>query len=102
MLSNIVWRQDIVGETTGNHHLAGVQLDTGVPEPWSELEVGATHPGAGLVLEVHPPAVAQGVQMVVKATVYDKPALLLPCLNWSHRLPGSANRYVLSRVIAYQ
>ena len=53
MLRDVIWSEDVIGEAARHHHLAGVELKAGVPEPGSELQVGAAHPGAGLLLQVH-------------------------------------------------
>ena len=81
----------------GHKHLA-VQCDTGVAFPGPELEVGAAHPGALLLLQVDPPAVPQegeGPVVVDYATVDEEAALFLPRLYRGHGGPGSANRGVL-------
>ena len=82
-----------VGAAADHHHLA-LQCDTGVLQPWPELEVGAPDPGAGLLLQVDPPAVAHGGP-VVATTVDEEAALFLPRLYRGHGGPGSANRGVL-------
>ena len=99
MLRDVIGSEDVIGEAARHHHLAGVELKAGVPEPGSELQVGAAHPGAGLLLQVHPPAVAQGRQRVVETAVDDEAALLLPRLDGGHGLPGAAHGGVISRVI---
>ena len=99
MFRDVIGSEDVIGEAARHHHLAGVELKAGVPEPGSELQVGAAHPGAGLLLQVHSPAVAQGRQRVVETTVDDKTALLLPRLDGGHGLPGAAHGGVISRVI---
>ena len=50
MFRDVIGGEDVVGEAAGHHDLAGVQLEAGVPEARPELQVGAVHPGAGLVL----------------------------------------------------
>ena len=83
-----------VGAAADHHHLA-LQCDTGVLQPGPELEVGAPHPGAGLLLQVDPPAVPQDGPVVVQASIDEETALLLPRLYRGHGGPGSANRGVL-------
>ena len=74
-----------------HHHLAA-QCDAGVACPGPELEVGAPHPGAGLLLQVDPPAVAQDGPDVDVATVDEEAALILPRLYRGHGGSGSATR----------
>ena len=100
MFRHVIGGEDIVGEAPRHHDLAVVQLDAGVPEARPPLQVGAAHPGAGLLLQVHPPAVAQGRQRVVETAVDDEAALLLPRLDGGHGLPGAAHWDVVSRVVA--
>ena len=76
-----------------HHHLAA-QCHAGVAIPGPELEVGAPDPGAGLLLQVDPPAVAHSGP-VVASTVDEEAALFLPRLYRGHGGPGSANRGVL-------
>ena len=78
----------------GHKHLA-VQCDTGVAFPGPELEVGAAHPGALLLLQVDPPAVSQANPVVAQASIEEEAALFLPRLYRGHGGPGSANRGVL-------
>ena len=84
---------DVVAASS-HHHLA-LQCDAGVLQPGPELEVGAPHPGAGLLLQVDPPAVPQDGPVVVQASIDEEAALLLPRLYRCHGGPGSANRGVL-------
>ena len=84
---------DVVA-ATGHHNLA-LKCDTGVAIPGPELEVGAPDPGAGLLLQVDPPAVSQANPVVAQASIEEEAALFLPRLYWGHGGPGSANRAVL-------
>ena len=96
MLSEIVGVGEVIGvvETAGHQHLV-VQCDTGVTCPGLELKVGAPDPGAGLLLQVDPPAVPQDGPVVVQASIDEEAALLLPRLYGGHGGPGSATRGVL-------
>ena len=77
------------GHAAGHHHLAA-QCDAGVGVPGPELEVGAPHPGAGLLPKVHPPAIAQDVPL--GATIEEEATLDLPRLYWSQGGIDSATR----------
>ena len=100
MFRHIVGGEDVVGEAPSHHDLAVVQGDAGVPEPRPPLQVGAVHPSARLLLQVQPPAVAEGRQLVVEAAVEEETALLPPSQDGGHSLPGAAHGGVVRRVVA--
>ena len=99
MFRDVIGGEDVVGEAAGHHDLAGVELEAGVPEARPELEVGAAHPGAGLLLQIHPPAISEGSQLIVEAAVEKETSLLPPSQYGGHGLPGSAHWDVVSRVV---
>ena len=102
MFRHVIGGEDVVGEAPRHHDLAVVQLDAGVPEARPPLQVEAAHPGAGLLLQIHPPAISEGSQLIVEAAIEKETALLPPSQYGGHGLPGATHWDVVSRVVTDQ